>query len=1021
MAVRSKGKPKDEPQDEPRTRPHAATPPPAAPAETTWRGRLAGPDAALRLVRGNLRQSWRLLCVVGLGLLIAVTLLCTVPLYSALVGDVQLQAALNTYGPLGRNIEIVTSSSFFGGGKNDLDALIKAEDNRIPPLRDLYVSGFTQPDVTSYFASSKLTLDLINDAPAAPPGGGTVLQASFLAYDYAQAGPHMRLVAGRFPQATPLAADGVPEALVTRQMALDRHIRVGDTLTMDPGGLDAAPVVVRAVGVWEPSDPQDNYWNGRTFDVVPIITINTDFYLYPVLVDPKAFVATLGGLPNLNIERHWTFYTDSKRITSDNMNDVASDVSRLKRVVAGELSYLGGGLAVRVQIITQLDVAIPHVAGQLAVLAQPLFVIVAQVEGLALLFVGAMAGLLVEAQSGEIATLRSRGASGAQVLGGYALQGAVLAAVAAVAGPFLGAVAAGALVTAFIPAETRAAAGVDPAYLAAAVRPLGALRPAVAGAALGVGAVVVAVWRATRLDVLVFRRELARATRQPFWRRYYLDVLLAAVCVLGYVDLAAFGGLGVREQLGNGSTSPVLFAAPGLLLLAGGLLALRAFPVVAGLGARVTARVRGATGMLAFAQIARSAGGAMMVALLLALGVGLGLFALTFGASLAHNAVDRAAYVVGADVRISESSTLTGGDASRVRDEMAALPDALGVTPVYRGGATPVDGSGAPITLLAIDPATWAQVAGVTSWRDDYASVPLATLMSELRAHQWPDGMFAPGGTGALGDGDHPIWVIITPELAASQNVRVGQRFALSVNYAAADQTTFVVGAITNRFPTVYPAQAPAGALIMGTDDLNVLRSSPLLGANEFWARTSGPRFNTALTGIGANISVINVLDRRQVFASIGSSPLQSGMRGLLTAGAVLAVALAVLGSVVQSALNARRRLVQFAVLRTIGMGTRQLRRLLLGEQMVVYLFGLVGGLALGVILAGATLPYLQFNDATLDPTTLGVPPNVLVFEPVGLGAFSGGVVVALLLGLFFTARSAARIGLGSTLRLGED
>lgn len=80
-----------------------------------------------------------------------------------------------------------------------------------------------------------------------------------------------------------------------------------------------------------------------------------------------------------------------------------------------------------------------------------------------------------------------------------------------------------------------------------------------------------------------------------------------------------------------------------------------------------------------------------------------------------------------------------------------------------------------------------------------------------------------------------------------------------------------------------------------------------------------------------------------------------------------------------------------------------------------------MGGLALGVILASATLPYLQFNDATLDPTTIGIPPNQLVIEPESLGIFCGALLLTLLVGLFLTARSAAHIGLGSTLRLGED
>ncbi len=1015
MAVRSKDKAKDA-KDAPDAN-SAPAPDAAAQAEPLWRGRLAGPDAIVRLVQGNLRHGWRLLLVVGLGLLIAVVLLSTVPLYGNLVGDVQLQAALNTNGPLGRNIEIVATSQGISDNANDPDSLRKGEDTVVQPLRADYLGAFTQSTVNNYLSSTNLGFDFINNNPAAPPGGGTVLKAYLLAYDYNQAGQQMQLLAGRFPQDTPLAQDGIPEALVTGQMARDRHVQVGDLLTLDGSN---GSVVVRAVGVWQPADPADNYWNGRIFNVQPIITLDNDTYIYPVLLTPSAFTGALAGIPNFGMEHHWTYYTQTDRITSANMNQIAGQVIKFKQAAINVLSY-GSSFPLQVQIVTQIDAIVPSVAAQLAVLSQPLYVIVAQVEGLALLFVGAMAGLLVDAQAGEIATLRSRGASGAQVLGGYALQGAALAAAAAALGPLLAGLVAVALVNAFIPAATRAAAGVSPALLATALHPQDAVRPALAGAALGIAAVVLAVWRATRLDVLAFRREQGRATRQPFWRRYYLDVLLAVVCVAGYAELNTFGGLGARETLGSQSTSPLLFATPALLLLAGALLTLRLFPIAAGLGARITARVRGATGMLAFAQIARSAGGALLVALLLALGVGLGLFAITFGTSLAHNAVDRAAYAVGADVRITESGPLTGGDVSRPQTELASLPGALGATPVYRGGATTADASTSPVGMLAIDPATWAQVAGVTSWRDDYAAVPLATLMNQLQAHQWPAGSFTPGEPTYLGDGTHPIWAIITQDLANTLHLSVGDHFALAVNNANANQTTFTVGAIVQYFPTLYPGQTPAGALVMGVSDLEMVPSSPPLGPDEFWVHTSGPQFNVALAPIGVNINVINVLDRRTVYATIGSSPLQSGMRGLLTAGAALAVGLAVLGSVVQSVLNARRRSVQFAVLRTIGMGTRQLRRLLLGEQAVVYAFGLVGGLALGVILAGATLPYLQFNDATLDASTSGVPPDRLVIEPQSLGIFCAVLALALLLGLFLTARAAARIGLGSTLRLGED
>ena len=64
------------------------------------------------------------------------------------------------------------------------------------------------------------------------------------------------------------------------------------------------------------------------------------------------------------------------------------------------------------------------------------------------------------------------------------------------------------------------------------------------------------------------------------------------------------------------------------------------------------------------------------------------------------------------------------------------LPGVLGITQAYRDqvSTTPDEGS-EQINALGIDPATFQQVAGVVSWRKDYSSTPLATLMAELRSH----------------------------------------------------------------------------------------------------------------------------------------------------------------------------------------------------------------------------------------------------------------------------------------------
>jgi hypothetical protein len=86
-----------------------------------------------------------------------------------------------------------------------------------------------------------------------------------------------------------------------------------------------------------------------------------------------------------------------------------------------------------------------------------------------------------------------------------------------------------------------------------------------------------------------------------------------------------------------------------------------------------------------------------------------------------------------------------------------------------------------------------------------------------------------------------------------------------------------------------------------------------------------------------------------------------------------------------------------------------------------MYVFGLVAGTALGVVLSTATLPLLQYSSAQVDPTTLGVPPFVLAFNLPGSGIFYAALVLAFALSLGLGVWLAVSGGLGATLRLGED
>ena len=374
-------------------------------------------------------------------------------------------------------------------------------------------------------------------------------------------------------------------------------------------------------------------------------------------------------------------------------------------------------------------------------------------------------------------------------------------------------------------------------------------------------------------------------------------------------------------------------------------------------------------------------------------------------------------------MRISVNPPIGTQQVSAYLAHLRALPGVTQTTPLYRTyGGTSLDLGNLGVDVLGVDTASFASVARPTSWRSDYSTTPLPELLKQMQAH-----------SAAISDSSHSqgLWAIVSETLAQQMRLKVGDRFQLSLTDLPFNAPTFVVGAIVQQFPTLYPQQAPGGFMVVDLSNLETVIAngsgpSATVGANEFWLRDDGNAAREratlqALNREAPNLSLNAIDSFHEDLLKAQANPTNAGMRGLLLVGALTAALLAVLGTLAQAVLAARQRTTQFAILRTLGMASRQLTGLLLGEQMVVYIFGLLGGTLLGLILTTATFPFLTFSDAAVDPTTVGIPSYVLQANWPLIGVFYAALVVAFLLALLIAARYAATIGLGKALRLGED
>jgi hypothetical protein len=226
-----------------------------------------------------------------------------------------------------------------------------------------------------------------------------------------------------------------------------------------------------------------------------------------------------------------------------------------------------------------------------------------------------------------------------------------------------------------------------------------------------------------------------------------------------------------------------------------------------------------------------------------------------------------------------------------------------------------------------------------------------------------------------------------------------------------------------------YTAGAPAenDALVV---PIGLLDRADLSGrtANEqleWWARTADGTSPTGLAGryraaAAHTADVVSppvVTDRVSQAAVIRDDPIRSGMKLTLVIAAGAALLFILIGFALHSVIALRERIIELALLNALGLSRRRTAVLLLTENLLLVVLGMVGGAALAVLTIRSELPLLILTDSGQVP----IPQPVTVVDLPALAGV-GAIATVLLLGLVALVSLTRRTsGVGGTLRLGED
>ncbi|MFF5077399.1 FtsX-like permease family protein [Actinoplanes sp. NPDC000266] len=470
-----------------------------------------------------------------------------------------------------------------------------------------------------------------------------------------------------------------------------------------------------------------------------------------------------------------------------------------------------------------------------------------------------------------------------------------------------------------------------------------ALAAIVAGPALG----TLAAARATR-DRRVPANRSAR-----LWMRRTGQLRRAAVDVA--VLAAGVGALVALRQRGLGTGGDLVLpaAAPVLGVLGGSLLLLRVLPSATRGILGATLRGRRALPVFGAARAAASSA-RLLPGLALVTAVGLASFALVLSATVSAGLADGAWRSVGADARL---------------DIEPGAPDESGAPAFLRRVAS------AP----GVEQAVAARITDVQVVADGLALSPRLVIVDAAAFQRLLASTPLPGAPGLarLTGGGIPALV-----RTKDGNVPPGT----TVNLRR-DGTSAL--ALTAAGPAPEIGDAPdvilidtAAAAAAGLD------STP----TTVWAM--GPGAASALRNAGVDGSV---LVRTDLLRDRSTAPLTSGLTNLTYASAATLLALAVLSFALGAAANAPSRWETLARLRTLGLRSRDTRRVAAGELLPLILFAAISGPILGILLARLTLGPLALNLLTAqaaDPPVVIPWPATAIVATVLLAAVPVVVMV---------------------------
>ncbi len=755
----------------------------------------------------------------------------------------------------------------------------------------------------------------------------------------------IRIVDGAAPRAATSLTQPV-EVMLMRDLADQMGVNVGDefSLVSNSGGR-VVSIPIRLAGLWAPVNSTDPGWFFPPSAFLDVVLVPEATFTGPVAETMRGEVAQV----------LWFAQMEGDGLTAAQALPLESRINTVRAQISGLIPGL--------KLEQSPAGALSTYRRSVAELTAQLFVFSVPVLGLVLYFVTLVATQLVNRQRSEIALLKTRGVRDSQILGIYLVEWLLMGGLALAAGIPLG------LQFATWMGRTQSFLQINSALPGLPMTlTLTTVVYGVMVVALALLAALIPAMAATRRTLVDEQQQAARASKRPFWQRFWLDWALLALAAYGVYQLRTSGGL----QLGTSRSAdllanPLLIAVPVLLCFSLGLIVIRLLPRVLEVFARL-ARIPGwVAPLVAIRNLARQPGNYRGPLLLLILTLCLATFSASMAATLDGSLRQSLTYEIGAPTQLLETGESTETAQGGGQGGQPAQPDRKDISEEARFLFIPVKehlnvpGIRAASRVASYDDATMvlggastpAQVIGID--RSDFPKV-----ITQFN-RQWASGESLGGLMNMLARNTDGI---IISNNALAKGLKIGDRIPITVRlYGDQREISFKIVAATDLWPGFDPNEKPFAVANLDYIFDQMGGQYPY----DVWIdRDPATSIADIMTGVRQlGITLVDVRDTATTIQQAQTQPSRQGLFGLLSVGFIAAAGLTLLGFLLSAIINARRRAIELGVLRAMGLSGASVGVALLIEQLTLVLVGIGAGTLIGLVAARLIVPLMNVKVGT--------------------------------------------------------